>query len=118
MKKGEIGRKGEEAAEEHLKEKGFRVLKRNYKNKYAEIDMVAKKGEETVFVEVRSTSTEYFGTPEETVNQRKIEKLKKNVLAYTTFENVEGPFRIDLICVSFNRKGELEEIKHYENITN
>ena len=89
MKKGEIGRKGEEAAEEHLKEKGFRVLKRNYKNKYAEIDMVAKKGEETV-------------------NQRKIEKLKKNVLAYTTFENVEGPFRIDLICVSFNRKGELE----------
>ncbi len=121
MKRGETGRKGEEEAEKHLQEKGFCILKRNFKNKYAEIDIIAqdkKEKEGLVFVEVRSTSVDYFGTPEETISKKKIRKLKQNALAYVTFEKHNGPYRIDIICVSFYENGELKSINHYENITN
>lgn len=118
MKREETGKKGEAEAEKHLRRKGFSILEKNYKNRHAEIDIIAKQREEIIFVEVRSTSTENFGTPEETIKSKKLEKIKKNVLAYITFKDIKNSYRIDLISILFNQNGELKTLKHYENITN
>ncbi len=69
------GKRGEEIAKEYLEKKGYKIVERNYKTKYAEIDLVAKRKNELVFVEVRTKIGDYFGTPEETIDKRKLRKL-------------------------------------------
>ncbi len=105
-------------AEKYLRKKGFSVLERNYKNKYGEIDIIAQSGDVLVFVEVRSSSTQNFGSPEETVDHKKMEKMKKNALALTTLWKWEGACRLDLVCVFLYKNGELKKVEHYEDITN
>ena len=111
-----VGKRGEKEAEVYIKEKGYSVLEKNYKNKYGEIDLVAQKNGELIFIEVRSKTENDFGTPEETVKEKKKKKLKQNALAYTTFKNYEGFYRIDLICIVFAKEGSLLRLTHYENI--
>lgn len=118
MKRGEVGKKGEKIVSDYLKEKGFQVLFQNYKNKYMEIDIIAKKNDVLHFVEVRSTATDFFGTPEETVRHKKIKKIKQNALAYITFQKYRGEFSVDLACVFFSKNGEVEKINYYESIIN
>jgi len=110
------GEKGEEVASDYLKRKGFDILERNYKNKHSEIDIVAKKEGVLVFVEVRSTNSLFFGTPEETIDFRKMRKLEKNALAYTFFNDYEGEYRVDVVTVVFE-ENKIKEINHYENVT-
>jgi putative endonuclease len=112
----EVGKRGEDLAEEYLKKEGYCVLAKNYKNKYGEIDIIINKGKELIFVEVRSKTEEKFGSPEETVKKKKKEKLEKNALAYTAFHNYNGAYRIDLICVVFSAKGNVLRITHHKNI--
>lgn len=50
----EVGRIGEDIAGRYLDQSGYKIIERNYRTKYAEIDLVAKKGNEMVFVEVRT----------------------------------------------------------------
>ena len=113
-----VGEKGEQVAESYLKKKGYSVLERNYKNKYGEIDLIAKEGSELVFIEVRSKTENDFGMPEETVKGKKKKKLKQNALAYTTFNNYDGFYRIDLVCVVFTKNGEIKRLTHHKNIIN
>lgn len=110
------GEKGEETAKNYLEKEGYIVIERNYKNKYGETDLIAQRGGEIFFIEVRSKVGNDFGDPEETVKAKKKEKLKKNALAYAAFNNYEGFYRIDLICVVFNVEGDILRITHYEDI--
>ncbi len=110
------GKRGEEKAREYLEEEGYNIIERNHKNKYGEIDIIAKKNEKLVFVEVRSKIDNNFGTPEETVNAKKKKKLKQNALAYATFKNYEGFYRVDLVCIIFSKEGELLRLTHHKNI--
>jgi putative endonuclease len=118
MEKISVGKKGEEVASLYLQENGYKILERNYKNKYSEIDIIAEKDGFLHFVEVRSTATTLFGTPEETVREKKKRKMESNALAYTTFHNYKKHYQIDLICVFFLSTGEVEKINFYENIIN
>ncbi len=117
MKRRKTGKKGEEVAKNYLQERGYYILEKNYRNKYAEIDILAEEKGVLVFVEVRSTGEKYFGEPEDTINQKKILKVKRNALAYVSFSSFSGSYRIDVICVCFNKKEEVERVSHYKNIT-
>ena len=110
------GKIGEEMAKEYLKKKGYKIIEQNYKTKYAEIDLVAKKGNEMVFVEVRTKKGEDFGTPEETLDKRKLRKLRSNARVYTAWKKWQGPYRVDAICVVLRYDNMIERINHYENI--
>jgi len=111
-----VGKRGEKEAEVYIKEKGYSVLEKNYKNKYGEIDLVAQKDGELIFIEVRSKTENDFGMPEETVKEKKRKKLRQNATAYTTFKNYEGPYRIDLICLVFSKDESILRITHHKNI--
>ena len=90
----EVGRIGEELAREFLKKQGYKIIEQNYKTKYAEIDLVAIYKEELVFIEVRTKVGENFGTPEETINKKKMRKLRSNAIAYTSIKKWNGFLRI------------------------
>lgn len=70
-----LGQYGEEQATELLRSKGYTILERNYRCRFGEVDIIARRGEEVVFVEVRTRTSASFGRPEESVNYRKVRRL-------------------------------------------
>jgi len=112
----EVGRLGEKLASEYLKRKGYKILEQNYRTRYSEIDLVVQKKDVLVFVEVRTKTGEQFGTPEETLNWKKLQKVKKNATAYATRSKWNKLYRVDGICIVLDKNHGVQRLEHYENI--
>ena len=70
-KRQNLGVRGEEEAARFLQNAGYTIVERNFRVRYGEIDIIARKEEELVFVEVRTTSSTEFGGPLATVTRKK-----------------------------------------------
>lgn len=112
----EVGKIGEDIAKKFLEKAGYKIIEQNYKTKYAEIDLVTQNKKCLVFVEVRTKVGENFGTPEETINQKKMRKLRGNAMAYVATKKWNGFFRIDAICIVLKSDYSVERLNHYESI--
>ncbi|HCS74067.1 MAG TPA: YraN family protein [Clostridiales bacterium] len=77
-----LGKWGEEQSCSFLEADGYRILRRNYKCRIGEIDIIARKGEQLVFVEVKTRRTASYGRPGEAVNYRKQAKLTGTALYF------------------------------------
>ncbi|MBC7425541.1 MAG: YraN family protein [Bacteroidia bacterium] len=110
----DTGKNGETAAAIYLQKKGYTILELGYRAGRAEIDIIAKIGNDIVFVEVKTRSTVFFGLPEEFVTKTKQKLIQKAADAYLLKNNiVEESARFDIISVL---KGEIEdEIYHMED---
>jgi len=105
------GAKGEYLASKFLKKKKFKILQSNYKNKFGEIDIIAKDKDVLVFVEVKARETLQFGRPAEAVDNRKQQKLRNAATMYLVENKTpEVDCRFDVIEIL----GE-EVIGHIEN---
>ncbi|RMD50459.1 DUF91 domain-containing protein [Candidatus Parcubacteria bacterium] len=69
-----FGDKSEAKAVKFLRAAGYKILIRNYRTVFGEVDIVAKDGDEFVFVEVKARHSDKFGYPEEAVTERKKKK--------------------------------------------
>jgi len=115
MKRRETGIYGEKLARDFLEGKGYRILENNYRCPHGEIDIVASDKDCLVFVEVRAKKSADFGTPEESVTPRKMEKLRATANHY--LQNNDNPlpqWRIDFLGIELDRKGKLSRIEHIE----
>lgn len=112
-----IGYQGEIAAKKYLQNKGYGIIKQNYKTKYSEIDLIAQDKRSLVFVEVRTKVGERFGIPEESLNRNKINKLIRGAVAYTAQKGYIKHYRIDAICIVLDEKRKVKRISHYQNLT-
>jgi putative endonuclease len=65
------GKWGEELAACYMRDQGYQIIFRNFYSKYGELDIVAKKNHLLVFVEVKTRTQDYYGTPAEAVDVRK-----------------------------------------------
>ncbi len=107
-----FGHKGEDIAINFLKQKGYKILKRNYITPLGEADIIVKDKDTIVFVEVKTRSSDAFGQPFEAVNFRKQEKLKKTALYYLKSYQIELPVRFDIVSiVHCDGKAEINHIK-------
>ena len=96
----EIGRLGEELAAKYLKKSGYMKVDRNFRCKQGEIDIIAKKGEELVFIEVKTRTNLNYGNPSEAVTQIKQKHIVKATQYYIYKKNLFNSFiRIDVIEV-------------------
>jgi putative endonuclease len=71
----QLGRQGEEIAEQYLLQHGYEILHRNWRHSHYEIDIIAQKNQVLHFVEVKLRSSKTFGFPEESVNKKKFKFL-------------------------------------------
>ena len=78
----QMGRQSEQLACSFLEEKGYRLLQRNLSCAFGEIDLIMQKEDLLVFVEVRSKSSNTYGTPKETIRRKKQERLRKTATYY------------------------------------
>jgi putative endonuclease len=97
------GKYGEELAAGFLQNQGYQIIFRNFYSKYGELDIVAKKSNLLVFVEVKTRTQDRFGIPAEAVNARKrkhMEYAAKYFVQRYGFHHVD--IRFDVIEVSLN----------------
>jgi putative endonuclease len=107
--------RAEDLAARHLKKQGYRILHRNIRLNQFEMDIVAKKGDTVVFVEVRSRSDDRFSAPEDTVQHRKQRHLKGAALRYIARYGEEDVYyRFDVIGILMP-PGEKPQLTHIEN---
>jgi putative endonuclease len=71
MESYQQGLAGEEIAERYLVQHGYEIVERNFRSQQGEIDLVAREGDDLVFVEVKNYSARSYGTPLSAVNQSK-----------------------------------------------
>jgi len=109
---------GEEIACKLLKNKGFKILERNFRKSYGEIDIIATDRETLVFVEVKTRSSNKFGEPEESITPYKMKSIIKTAQYYKAL-NPKTPeqMRIDAVLIMLNGRGESTKINHLENIS-
>lgn len=112
----DIGKIGEDLAKGYLEKQGYKIIEQNYKTKYSEIDLITEKSNTLVFVEVRTKVGENFGTPEDTLKNKKLNKVRFNALSYTAFKKWTGPIKIDAICIVLKPNYEVLRLTHHENI--
>ncbi|MBN1662188.1 MAG: YraN family protein [Deltaproteobacteria bacterium] len=100
------GKKGEDIAVEYLKHAGYRIIERNYRCVFGEIDIVAQDGDTTVFVEVKSRRSARFGEPQAAVGPAKQRKLSMISLNYLKDKGLlNSKARFDVVAVRLSPSG-------------
>jgi putative endonuclease len=109
------GRLGEDLAAAYLSRAGMQVVERGYRCRQGEIDLVARDGDDLVFVEVRTRRSATFGTPEESLTARKQRTMVACALAYLGQHNMpERAWRLDFVAIVLagRRVARLDHYKH------
>ncbi|SEK20799.1 YraN family protein [Paenibacillus sp. OK003] len=111
------GRLGEEAACDWLREHSYRILRKNWRCRSGEIDIVASHEGMIVFIEVRSRSgTVQYGTPQESVDIRKMKQVRATASVYLQMTGeTDHQIRFDVIAVMLDKAGETVSIDHLIN---
>jgi len=116
MNRQQVGKLGEKLAREFLEKRGYRTLETGFRCPNGEIDIVAQEKDCLVFVEVRTKSNLEFGTPEESVNRRKKQKLIATAMIYiNSHHNLPASWRIDVVAIEINSKGDVKRLDLIEN---
>lgn len=110
----QTGASGEGIAAGYLQKKGYTILERNFRNKFGEIDIIAKDNGTLVFVEVKSKTGTDFGSPEEMIHAGKLNRVRRMATVYMNGELVSC--RIDVVAVVLNGDEEVVRLTHYENV--
>jgi putative endonuclease len=105
---------GEQLAAHYLRANGYTILERNWRVNRAEIDLIVRKNDTLIFVEVKSRSTAHFGPPEAFVSKRKKRLLASAASAYMQTSGYEWAIRFDIVSVLL-QPGESPLIEHFED---
>jgi len=109
------GAEGENLAAEFLKNKGWEIVARNYRYGHAEIDLIIRRDNWTIFVEVKTRSSSKYGEPEEFVDERKARLIYGAAEEYIFSTDWQGHVRFDVVSV---KVGTETEIMHFEDAIN
>lgn len=111
-----LGHWGENLAANYLIQKKYEIVERNVHTPYGELDLVARQGDITVFVEVKTRTSERFGYPEDAVTPTKQAHLIAAAQSYLlNHPGLDGDWRVDVIAIQRSRSGKLPKINHFEN---
>lgn len=114
----QIGDKAEDLACEYLTNLGYKIVDRNYQIRGGEIDIVTKKDEILVFVEVKARYSHVYGTPQESITAWKLKALLRTAQFYIQKINWGNkPYRLDLLAIDFTHSFKDPEIELIQNIT-
>ncbi len=100
------GNCGEDQAAAYLSGLGYRILARNFRVRFGEIDIAAMDGDTVVFVEVKARHTLFYGRPAQAVNYHKQQKILQVARYFLRQRHLEGCLcRFDVIEVYFSGEG-------------
>ena len=116
MKRRDTGILGEKLAKDFLKKRGYRIIETNYRCPEGEIDIVARHKDCLAFIEVRTKTSQEFGSPEESITPVKRERMRATASHYRqSHDNLPLSWRIDVVAVELDQKGKLSRMELIEN---
>jgi len=109
-----LGKLGEDLAVAELERRGYAILDRRYRKRGGEIDIIARDGETTVFVEVKARDGCAFGDGSEAVRSGKQRRMTGVALDYASRHKLlDTPCRFDVVAIHFDTSGPVIEV--YQN---
>ena len=121
----EAGRIGEQIASDFLLGKGFKIIERNYRKPWGEIDIVAEKAGIVRFVEVKTLSRNVLPAvsrenddyrPEEQVHPWKLKKIARTAETYMNSKKDEREYQIDVVGVFLDMKSRKARCRLFEQV--
>ncbi|GEM_PF-970568 len=109
------GKKGENLALNYLKGNGYEIVERNFRVKGGEADLITKKDEKVIVVEVKFRTSEKFGSPQSAITKRKFRRLLRAGTIYCRKKGYSAKsLQIDVISILMKNKEPI--IRHFKNI--
>ncbi len=110
-----VGQRGEDLAADYLEKNGYRVLERNVRSRYGEIDIVAEHQGCVVFVEVRTVRSRGI-MPEESIGRGKQRRIGALALAYLQrAQRTDADWRTDVLAIELEQDGRARRIEHIKD---
>lgn len=115
--KKEIGDLGEDIACKYLLKKKYRIIIRNFQKRYGEIDIIARNSNDIlVFFEVKTRTSNRYGTGAEAVGYYKQKRLVKTAYFYLNENKIRyDNFRIDVLSIDLDFRKRISRITHFRN---
>ena len=111
-----LGKWGESIAADYIENNGYKILEKNFRTEYGEIDVIAEKEGVIVFVEVKTRTGKQYGHPEGAITPQKSLHMLESAQAYIQGHSDSAmEWRIDVIAIYKNKLGEYPKIAHFEN---
>lgn len=112
-----LARIGEQLATDYLRKQGYKIIERNFRKGYGEIDIIALDHGTLVFVEVKTTSSTFLDSPFEHINYYKIKTLTRGAHFYKSIHpELPEALRIDAVSVILNYENKPLKIELVRNI--
>lgn len=111
-----LGKFGESYAADQLKKSGYKILDKNYRTKFGEIDIIAQKGKEIIFVEVKTRKAAPFVSGVYSVNIKKQRHIIKSAFVYISECYCDLQPRFDIIEIEVDCKN--KKVTSYNHIEN
>ncbi|MBP9792517.1 MAG: YraN family protein [Flavobacterium sp.] len=108
----ELGKQGEKLAIEYLQKNGYEILEQNFVFQKAEIDIIARKEDWLIVVEVKTRTSTDYGNPEDFVDKKKIKLLVKAIDEYVQQSDLDLDIRFDIVSlVKTDNKFNIEHLE-------
>jgi putative endonuclease len=104
----ELGVEGENLAAKWMEKNGFKIVQRNWRYSYYEIDLIAMKGDTLCFIEIKTRNASPFGYPEDSVTRKKFKRLQRAADEYL-FQNPGYKWiQYHILSITLRKNGEVE----------
>ncbi len=97
------GQRGEDAALRYLEQQGLKLVERNVRYPFGEIDLIMKQGQKWIFIEVKSRQSKQFGGAIQAINQGKINRLRRAASHYMQRNHLDVECRFDVVAIDANK---------------
>ena len=116
--KQNIGKLGEDIAIKYLENHNYKILDRNYRKPWGEIDIVAQQSDELVFIEVKTQNQVFEWRPEENITFHKKHQLSRIIATYLKTNKIpeDQNWRVDVLAITLDFKTKDAQIEHIQNI--
>lgn len=112
-----IGNFGQNLAKDYLLKRGYQICGENFRVLEGELDLIAAKDKQLVFIEVKTRLSNKYGLPDEAVDGHKLRKMQEAALKYMTNQGFNSDnYRYDLVAVLVDKNEKKAIIRHYKNI--
>lgn len=112
MHNKKLGAAGEKKARSYLRLYGWKILEKNYKNPFGEVDIIAQKGDVIAFIEVKTRLSENYGTPSQAVNERRKTRYIMGAKYYFINKEIDCTVRFDIIEILNGKINHIENAFH------